>query len=61
MTAQAAVNVMENLFDRGEMDQAWDRLKSFEQESRDGIYDAGTLPVGITNELPGGPDSFTAE
>jgi tetratricopeptide (TPR) repeat protein len=31
---------MENLFDKGEMDKAWDRLESFEQESRARIYDA---------------------
>ena len=32
--AQASVNLMENLFDQGNPDGAWDRIKSFETESR---------------------------
>ena len=40
ITAQATVNTMEDLFGQGEIDKAWNRLKSFEQESRDKIYGA---------------------
>jgi tetratricopeptide (TPR) repeat protein len=34
VVAQASVNLMENLFDQGNPDAAWDRIKSFESESR---------------------------
>ena len=34
VAAQASVNMMENLFDQGNPDGAWDRIKSFETESR---------------------------
>jgi tetratricopeptide (TPR) repeat protein len=30
---------MENLFDQGKVDQAWDRMKAYEKESRGEIYD----------------------
>jgi tetratricopeptide (TPR) repeat protein len=33
VAAQASVNLMENLFDQGNPDGAWDRIKSFETES----------------------------
>ena len=39
MTAQAKVNLMENLFEQGEVDKAWERLESFQQESRGEVYD----------------------
>jgi ATP/maltotriose-dependent transcriptional regulator MalT len=32
--AQANVNLMENLFDQGKQDAAWDRIKSFEEEAK---------------------------
>jgi tetratricopeptide (TPR) repeat protein len=34
VVAQASVNLMENLFDQGNSDGAWDRIKSLETESR---------------------------
>jgi class 3 adenylate cyclase/tetratricopeptide (TPR) repeat protein len=34
MLAQANVNLMENLFDQGKQDAAWDRIKSFEEEAK---------------------------
>jgi len=37
--AQAAVNLMENLFDQGKVDAAWDRMESFKEESRSNDYD----------------------
>ena len=39
MIAQANINVFENLFDQGKMDTAWNRLKSFEKESRSSDFD----------------------
>jgi tetratricopeptide (TPR) repeat protein len=33
VVAQANVNLMENLFDQGQIDAAWDRLKALEEES----------------------------
>jgi class 3 adenylate cyclase/tetratricopeptide (TPR) repeat protein len=38
VVAQANVNLMENLFDMGKSDDAWTRLKSFEQESKSEDY-----------------------
>ena len=37
--AQASVNLMENLFDQGILDAAWDRMESFKEESRSKDYD----------------------
>ncbi len=34
IVAHANVNLMENLFDQGKIEEAWDRIKSFEEESR---------------------------
>jgi ATP/maltotriose-dependent transcriptional regulator MalT len=34
IVAQANVNLMENLFDQGKQDAAWDRIKSFEEEAK---------------------------
>jgi len=39
IVAQANVNLMENLFDQGKVDAAWDRINSFKQESRSRDYD----------------------
>jgi class 3 adenylate cyclase/tetratricopeptide (TPR) repeat protein len=39
IVAQANVNLMENLFDQGKVDEAWDRMNSFWQESRSKDYD----------------------
>ena len=39
VVAQAKVNLMENLFDQGKLEEAWHRLKSFEEESKSGDYD----------------------
>jgi class 3 adenylate cyclase/tetratricopeptide (TPR) repeat protein len=38
IVAQADVNLMENLFDQGKTEEAWDRLKSFEEESKSSDY-----------------------
>jgi class 3 adenylate cyclase/tetratricopeptide (TPR) repeat protein len=38
IVAHAEVNLMENLFDLGDPDGAWQMVKSFEQESRDDDY-----------------------
>ena len=38
IVAQANVNLMENLFDQGNTEGAWDRLISFEQESKTPDY-----------------------
>jgi class 3 adenylate cyclase/tetratricopeptide (TPR) repeat protein len=38
MAAQAIVNQMENLFDQGRIDEAWDRIESFRKESRSDDY-----------------------
>jgi tetratricopeptide (TPR) repeat protein len=38
VVAQAKVNLMENLFDQGNLEEAWHRLKSFEEESKSGDY-----------------------
>jgi class 3 adenylate cyclase/tetratricopeptide (TPR) repeat protein len=37
--AQANVNLMENLFDQGKVDAAWDRMNSFKQESKSKDFD----------------------
>jgi tetratricopeptide (TPR) repeat protein len=37
--AQANVNLIENLYDLGKSDEAWNRLKSFTEESRSNDYD----------------------
>jgi len=38
VVAQASVNLMENLFDQGKLEEAWHRLKSLEEESKGGDY-----------------------
>ncbi len=38
IVAQANVNLMENLFDKGKTEKAWDRIKSFEEESKSSDY-----------------------
>ena len=38
IVAQANVNLMENLFDQGKTEEAWDRIKSFEEESKSPNY-----------------------
>jgi hypothetical protein len=38
--AQAIVNLMENLFDQGKLDAAWNRIESFREESKSRDYDA---------------------
>jgi class 3 adenylate cyclase/tetratricopeptide (TPR) repeat protein len=39
--AQANVNLMENLFDQGETEEAWDRIKSFEKELKSADHSRG--------------------
>jgi len=39
IAAQARVNLMENLFDEGKIDEAWDRMESLKEESRSDDYD----------------------
>jgi class 3 adenylate cyclase/tetratricopeptide (TPR) repeat protein len=39
MIAQSRINVFENLFDQGKIDEAWNQLQTFEKESRSGDYD----------------------
>ncbi len=39
IVAQANVNLMENLFDQGNVDAAWDRMNAFKQESKSKDYD----------------------
>ncbi len=39
IVAQTSVNLMENLFDQGKADAAWDRMDAFKQESRCKDYD----------------------
>jgi tetratricopeptide (TPR) repeat protein len=38
IVANANVNLMENLFDQGETEEAWDRIRSFEEESKSSDY-----------------------
>jgi len=38
IVAQANVNLMENLFDQGKTEEAWDRIKSLEEESKSSDY-----------------------
>jgi class 3 adenylate cyclase/tetratricopeptide (TPR) repeat protein len=38
IVAQANVNLMENLFDQGKTEEVWDRIKSFEEESKGPDY-----------------------
>jgi class 3 adenylate cyclase/tetratricopeptide (TPR) repeat protein len=38
IVAQANVNLMENLFDQGKKEEVWDRIKSFEEESKSPDY-----------------------
>jgi tetratricopeptide (TPR) repeat protein len=38
IVAQANVNLMENLFDQGKTGEAWDRIKSLEEESKSSDY-----------------------
>jgi class 3 adenylate cyclase/tetratricopeptide (TPR) repeat protein len=39
IAAQAKVNLMENLFDKGKIDEAWNRMESLKEESRSDDYD----------------------
>jgi class 3 adenylate cyclase/tetratricopeptide (TPR) repeat protein len=39
IVAQANVNLMENLFDKGKAEEAWLRIESFKKESQSGVYD----------------------
>jgi tetratricopeptide (TPR) repeat protein len=39
IVANANVNLMENLFDQGKMEEVWDRIKSFEEESKSADYE----------------------
>ena len=41
IVANADVNLMENLFDQGNREEAWDRITSFEEESKSADYDEG--------------------
>jgi tetratricopeptide (TPR) repeat protein len=41
VVAQANVNLMENLFDQGNTEEVWDRIKSFEEESKSADYSRG--------------------
>jgi tetratricopeptide (TPR) repeat protein len=41
IVAQANVNLMENLFDQDKMGEVWDRIKSFEEESKTPDYYRG--------------------
>jgi tetratricopeptide (TPR) repeat protein len=38
IVAQANVNLMENLFDQGKTEEAWDSIKSLEEESKNSDY-----------------------
>jgi tetratricopeptide (TPR) repeat protein len=38
IVAQANVNLMENLYDQGKIEEVWSRIKSFEEESKSGDY-----------------------
>jgi tetratricopeptide (TPR) repeat protein len=38
IVAQANINLMENLFDQGKTEEVWDRIKSFEEESKSPDY-----------------------
>jgi tetratricopeptide (TPR) repeat protein len=38
IVAQASVNLMENLFDQGKTEEAWSRIKPFEEESKGPDY-----------------------
>jgi tetratricopeptide (TPR) repeat protein len=38
MVAQANVNIMENLYDMGDKDEAWERMKSFQEEAKSDDY-----------------------
>ena len=38
IVAQANVNLMENLYDQGKMEEVWNRIKSFEEESKSADY-----------------------
>jgi class 3 adenylate cyclase/tetratricopeptide (TPR) repeat protein len=39
VVAQANVNLMENLFDQGKLEDAWHRMEFFKKESKSGDYD----------------------
>jgi tetratricopeptide (TPR) repeat protein len=39
IVANANVNLMENLFDQGKTEEAWNRIKSLEEESKSSDYD----------------------
>jgi tetratricopeptide (TPR) repeat protein len=41
IVANVNVNMMENFFDRGNMEEVWDRITSFEEESKGADYDEG--------------------
>ena len=50
--AQSSVNFMENLFDQGKVDAAWDRMKSLEEEAKSD--DAGidkSLVAGAVDDM----------
>jgi tetratricopeptide (TPR) repeat protein len=38
IVAQANVNIMENLYDMGDKDEAWNRMKSFQEEAKSDDY-----------------------
>jgi len=38
IVAQANVNLMENLYDQGKIEEVWNRIKSFEEESKSAEY-----------------------
>ena len=38
IVAQASVNLMENLFDQGKTEEAWDHIEAFEEESKGRDY-----------------------
>lgn len=39
IVAQASVNLMENLFDQGKLEEAWNRMKPFSEESKKDDFD----------------------
>ncbi len=43
IVANAKVNVMENLFAQGNTEEAWDRITSFEEESKGADYDTARV------------------
>jgi tetratricopeptide (TPR) repeat protein len=43
VVANAKINMMENLLDQGNMEEAWDHVASFEEESKGADYDEGRV------------------